>query len=251
MSPRLRIWGACRALAVRTRPAPQPRIDSFRQGLPATRHYSSDAPVHPTKAIDADSSSKSNASSAADKADVAPADAVRDPDAQLANNASSQVGKTVRKLARFLSDVTTQVSETAQDSHIDALDDATLEQILYGGRTVTSETKGGLTAAQEEALYREGTIPPPAEAEAFLAKSQASEPPQLPVAVSNEIQNPGHKFGLPRKPYPEGYNMKQRYHPVLEQITRLLMRDGKLSVAQRVCHRSLLQGEADWLMRAF
>jgi small subunit ribosomal protein S7 len=91
-----------------------------------------------------------------------------------------------------------------------------------------------LTAAQEEALYREGTIPPPAEAESFVAKLQESESTQLPTSEGGDIQNPGHKFGLPKKPYPEGFNMKQRYHPVLEQLTRLLMRDGKLSVAQRV-----------------
>ncbi|KAG4258382.1 hypothetical protein FPRO06_08412 [Fusarium proliferatum] len=47
------------------------------------------------------------------------------------------------------------------------------------------------------------------------------------------MQNPGHKFGLPKRPWPQGFNLKKRYHPVLEQITRLLMRDGKLSVAQR------------------
>ncbi|KAJ4133310.1 hypothetical protein NW754_016119 [Fusarium falciforme] len=38
---------------------------------------------------------------------------------------------------------------------------------------------------------------------------------------------------MPQRPWPQGFNLKKRYHPVLEQITRLLMRDGKLSVAQR------------------
>ncbi|POR35159.1 37S ribosomal protein S7, mitochondrial [Tolypocladium paradoxum] len=214
MSPRLSIWSACRALAVRTRPAVPPRIEPFRQIIPATRHYSDDAPGHPTKPIGADLPSKIKSPLTASKAEAASAEVVRNADSQLAKDAS-------------------QVGEMAQDSHINTLDDATLEQILYGGRTVTSETEGGLTAAQEDALYREGTIPPPAEAEALLSRARSSESSQLPIAASNEIENPGHKFGLPRKPYPEGYNMKQRYHPVLEQITRLLMRDGKLSVAQR------------------
>ncbi|TWU77712.1 hypothetical protein ED733_008424 [Metarhizium rileyi] len=120
----------------------------------------------------------------------------------------------------------------------ETLSDAALEQILYGGRPATSATGGGLTAAQEEALYRGGTIPPSAEAEAEafvapVARSQSSEAAQLPASQGGDIQNPGHKFGLPKKPYPEGFNMKQRYHPVLEQLTRLLMRHGKLSVAQR------------------
>lgn len=114
------------------------------------------------------------------------------------------------------------------------MDDATLEQILYGGRPTTSERDGSLTAAQEEVLYREGTIPPASEAEALLAKSEAAENLQPTSSESGDLESPGHKFGLVKKPYPEGFNLKKRYHPVLEQITRLLMRDGKLSAAQRV-----------------
>jgi small subunit ribosomal protein S7 len=109
-----------------------------------------------------------------------------------------------------------------------------LEQILYGGRPATSQREGGLTEAQEDALYREGVIPPPEEAEAALAKSESATGSIFPV--SSELQTAGHKFGLPKKPYPEGFNVKKRYHPVLEQITRLLMRHGELSVAQRVCY---------------
>lgn len=106
--------------------------------------------------------------------------------------------------------------------------------MLYGGRPATSDREVGLTAAQEEALYHEGTIPPPEEAEALVAKDEASQSTQSSTAEWGDMQNPGHKFGLPKKPYPEGFNMKKRYHPVLEQLTRLLMRDGKLSVSQRV-----------------
>lgn len=128
--------------------------------------------------------------------------------------------------------------DTSTTSATETLDDATLEQILYGGRPATSDREGGLTAAQEEALYREGTIPPPQDAEALVAEDEASQSTQLLTPQGGDIQNPGHKFGLPKKPYPEGFNLKKRYHPVLEQLTRLLMRDGKLSVAQRVRERS-------------
>ena len=44
----------------------------------------------------------------------------------------------------------------------------------------------------------------------------------------------GHKFGLPNIPIPRDMNMKRRYEPVLDQVTKLLMRDGKLAKAQRV-----------------
>lgn len=117
------------------------------------------------------------------------------------------------------------------------LDDAMLEQMLYGGRVAKSDPEGGLTPAQEQALYREGSIPPVEDVEALEATEEAVEPP-LEVAASSdgELDDPGHKFGLPSRPYEPGFNFKQRYHPVLEQITRLLMRHGKLSVAQRVCN---------------
>jgi small subunit ribosomal protein S7 len=43
-----------------------------------------------------------------------------------------------------------------------------------------------------------------------------------------------HKFGLPLLPIPARSQMKNRYEPIVTQITNLLMRDGKKSVAQRV-----------------
>ena len=51
---------------------------------------------------------------------------------------------------------------------------------------------------------------------------------------SAEVQNPGHIFGLPTLPIPSTSHLKHRYDPVVHQVTNLLMRDGKLSQAQRV-----------------
>lgn len=45
---------------------------------------------------------------------------------------------------------------------------------------------------------------------------------------------PGVKFGLPSLPLPKGSNVKKRYDPVVDQVTNLLMRHGRKSVAQRV-----------------
>ncbi|KAG8423785.1 hypothetical protein J3458_000642 [Metarhizium acridum] len=208
MSPRTRLLGACRALAVCTRPVAQHGRESFRPAASVFRSYSADTNGHPTTSGDA--ARNGNMSSNL-----------------KANASATNLGKQSTPPAPQ------ETSQGPDNSHIETLSDAALEQIFYGGRPATSQTEGVLTAAQEEALYREGTIPPPTEAEALIARSQASEPAQLSIGQGGDIQNPGHKFGLPRKPYPEGFNMKQRYHPVLEQLTRLLMRDGKLSVAQR------------------
>jgi small subunit ribosomal protein S7 len=46
-------------------------------------------------------------------------------------------------------------------------------------------------------------------------------------------QVPGAKFGLPVLPIPKDAHLKHRYDPVVEQVTKLLMQHGELSVAQR------------------
>ena len=43
----------------------------------------------------------------------------------------------------------------------------------------------------------------------------------------------GHKFPLPELPLPPFSNRKERY-PVVDQVTNLMMKHGRLSAAQRV-----------------
>ncbi|KAI1866872.1 uncharacterized protein JN550_007419 [Neoarthrinium moseri] len=50
-------------------------------------------------------------------------------------------------------------------------------------------------------------------------------------------EDPGHKFGMPALPGKDD-KLQNRYPTVIHQITRLLMRDGKLSQAER--HMSLI-----------
>ncbi|KAL7938527.1 ribosomal protein S7 domain-containing protein [Trichoderma chlorosporum] len=206
MASRLKIWGACRTLAVRPQPA-RLAAQPFRAQISSTRYYAEDATNKPSNVP---SSAMKAASGSNSKLEPRNSKATEDTSNELAQKASEQTGS------------------PSQASPIEALDDATLEQILYGGRPVTSQREGGLTEAQEEALYREGVIPPPEQAEAIVAAGSQSI-----VTAVTEMQNAGHKFGLPQKPYPDGFHVKKRYHPVLEQITRLLMRHGELSVAQR------------------
>lgn len=49
----------------------------------------------------------------------------------------------------------------------------------------------------------------------------------------------GLKYGMPTPPGKRD-KLQDRYHPVVHQITRMLMRDGKLSRAQKVRHTSPL-----------
>jgi hypothetical protein len=64
-------------------------------------------------------------------------------------------------------------------------------------------------------------------------KGQAS-PSTLAALDETEVINPGHKYPLPKLPLASDANLKYRYDPVVQLITNLMMRDGKLSVAQRV-----------------
>ncbi|KAH9864298.1 hypothetical protein J1614_010232 [Plenodomus biglobosus] len=52
-------------------------------------------------------------------------------------------------------------------------------------------------------------------------------------AMSKAPTTPGLKFEMPMLPLPKDGHVKHRYDPVVEQVTNLLMRHGKKSVAQR------------------
>jgi len=63
-----------------------------------------------------------------------------------------------------------------------------------------------------------------------------SEVSQMPAAEETSTSTStslGHKFPLPTLPLPSNAHKDYRYDPVVRQVTNLLMRDGKLSVAQR------------------
>ena len=52
--------------------------------------------------------------------------------------------------------------------------------------------------------------------------------------ITPEVGGEGHKFGLPKAPLARTDHLKRRYDPVVEQLTKVLMRHGKLATAQRV-----------------
>lgn len=88
---------------------------------------------------------------------------------------------------------------------------------------------GGLTPQQEKALYETGVIPPQSSGNEAVDSLQ-----EIASGLVTVGSGEGHKFPLPELPLPWYMQMKNRYHPVLTQVSRLLMRDGKLSKAQSV-----------------
>ncbi|RDA93871.1 hypothetical protein CP533_4536 [Ophiocordyceps camponoti-saundersi (nom. inval.)] len=198
MLPGLRIWAAGRAVAFCARStAVLPRIQVFRQTRESRRFYSDGRTNKPAR----------SSAQTGDRGQEPQADIPTDDDAPR--------------------------------SFIDTLDDSVLG--MYGSKP--------LTPAQEDVLYTQGRIPNPEEAETIISDELNSEEAAAEIEPGFESESesgsesgskpkpepedPGHKFGLPEQPYPPNFHLKQRYHPVVDQLTRLLMRDGKLSVAQR------------------
>ena len=52
--------------------------------------------------------------------------------------------------------------------------------------------------------------------------------------ATDAVEFADHIYVLPELPIPSELNMKQRYDPVVQQVTNLIMQHGKKSVAQRV-----------------
>lgn len=82
----------------------------------------------------------------------------------------------------------------------------------------------------------EGQPPVEVTPENAAALSQLSEIAYGVKAADVAIE--GHKYGLPTLPLPSELHHKYRYSEVVNHATKLLMKDGKLSKAQRV-RRSL------------
>ncbi|CCF41477.1 30S ribosomal protein S7 [Colletotrichum higginsianum] len=114
---------------------------------------------------------------------------------------------------------------------------AALEELVIAAKGQSAGLEGGLTEAQEQALYNEGAIPPtPSNGDPLRDLEVLASGGLLTNAQDTEIatsQRPGYKFPLPSLPLPPHSHLKSRYHPVLDQLTNLMMRDGKKAQAQR------------------
>ncbi|KDN71910.1 putative 30S ribosomal protein S7 [Colletotrichum sublineola] len=115
---------------------------------------------------------------------------------------------------------------------------AALEELAAAAKNQSAGLEGGLTEAQEQALYNEGAIPPTPsngdplrDLEILASGGLVAKAETVQVATQEPLS---HKFPLPKLPLPPHSHLKSRYHPVLDQLTNLMMRDGKKAQAQRV-----------------
>ncbi|KAK1590638.1 30S ribosomal protein S7 [Colletotrichum navitas] len=114
---------------------------------------------------------------------------------------------------------------------------AALEELATAAKNQSVGLEGGLTEAQEQALYNEGAIPPTQsngnplrDLEILASGGLLAKDQEVEVTTPQRL---GHKFPLPKLPLPPHSHLKSRYHPVLDQLTNLMMRDGKKAQAQR------------------
>ena len=96
-----------------------------------------------------------------------------------------------------------------------------------------------MTRRQQELVPQSGAdaLPPMMAGmslDAFTGMSIMPETNTVP-AISTGVpeETTGHKWPLPSLPLPSNMHKDYRYDPVIKQITNLMMKDGKLSVAQR------------------
>ena len=92
-----------------------------------------------------------------------------------------------------------------------------------------SSTNGGI-GGDNLPGFPNGTIPPISGQDSGMSDLGSN-------AVQSEakrVAKPGLKFELPELPLPRHIHLRRRDEPLMEQVTKLLMRSGKLSVAQRV-----------------
>ncbi|EXF75024.1 30S ribosomal protein S7 [Colletotrichum fioriniae PJ7] len=113
---------------------------------------------------------------------------------------------------------------------------AALSELAEAAKGHSAGLQGGLTEAQEQMLYAEGAIPP--------TQSDGNGQRDLEIIASGGLlahagdaaevaPSRSYKFPLPTLPLPPHSHLKSRYHPVLDQLTNLMMRDGKKAQAQR------------------
>ncbi|KAI8234184.1 37S ribosomal protein S7 [Colletotrichum sp. SAR 10_86] len=211
MSLRPSFRTACRALALRSRPlAAAPRQEPFAWATTRRGYADEPSQIPPLR-----------------KPDAAAASEVPPVSASTAANAQSAAGQ--------------QADEKPEEQWTPEEAAAAREELAKAA--APTEIPGGLTEAQMDALYEEGAIPPqnangdPQRQLEILASggivADLEETNRLEISKPKPAAHVGHKFPLPVLPLPPHSHLKSRYHPMIDQLTNLMMRDGKKSLAQR------------------
>ena len=121
-------------------------------------------------------------------------------------------------------------SEGGKQSAPEVLKDETKESGLGENPSLSSN-----------ASSRGGKVPSGTRSYSTTARRRAQDLTIVPgegQPIESTMPPGSHIFPLPQLPLPSHMHMKHRYDPLIEQMTNLLMRDGKKATAQRVWYFS-------------
>ncbi|GIZ44905.1 hypothetical protein CKM354_000808900 [Cercospora kikuchii] len=112
-----------------------------------------------------------------------------------------------------------------------------LKEDVKAGNTTKPQTRQFSTYARRRLEMQSTSYAPPEMEQSFAATSYAPSQTAADHTANTQsvadVEPKGHKFPLPPIPLPRELVKDHRYDPVVNQVTNLLMKDGKKSVAQR------------------
>lgn len=112
-----------------------------------------------------------------------------------------------------------------------------LKEDVKAGNTTKPQTRQFSTYARRRLEMQSTSYAPPEMEQSFAATSYAPSQTAADHTATTQsvadVEPKGHKFPLPPIPLPRELVKDHRYDPVVNQVTNLLMKDGKKSVAQR------------------
>ena len=117
--------------------------------------------------------------------------------------------------------------EIEQGTPVSEVSRASLQEVMYllSGFQILGRQPDGKDKAPQ--VIQEDMSPGP-------QKKGSDSEASMAAVDETEVETRGLKFGMPELPLPSHAHLKHRYDAVVQQVTNLLMRDGKLSVAQTV-----------------
>ncbi|KAF2215463.1 hypothetical protein CERZMDRAFT_35872 [Cercospora zeae-maydis SCOH1-5] len=107
-----------------------------------------------------------------------------------------------------------------------------LKDDVKAGNTTKPQTRAFSTYARTRMEVQSTAYDANPEGEQAFAANAAAEYNAF-TQLGGDVEPKGHKFPLPPLPLPRELVKDHRYDPVVTQVTNLLMKDGKKSVAQR------------------
>ncbi|KAF2137646.1 uncharacterized protein K452DRAFT_235589 [Aplosporella prunicola CBS 121167] len=104
-----------------------------------------------------------------------------------------------------------------------------VEEVVAGDK----EAEKNLPEVMKTKNKKPATAKVPSGTRGYATQAEVVRPTMLQQPNPLSLSSDGLKFGPVAFPMPAENRLKSRYDPVVDQVTKLLMQDGKLSVAQR------------------